>query len=75
MQLKIPSLGKNIDHEFFSNMFKPFKHSESILPRVTAVPAVMEYTLISSQDLIYYLDANSTVPHKSGNRCSYQFSE
>ena len=35
----------------------------------TAVPAVMEYTLISSQDLIDYLDANSTVPHKSGNRC------
>ncbi len=29
----------------------------------------MEYTLISSQDLIDYLDANSTVPHKSGNRC------
>ncbi len=37
--------------------------------KATAVPAVMEYTLISNQDLIDYLDANSTVPHKSGNRC------
>ena len=35
----------------------------------TAVPAVMRYTLISRQDLIDSLLADSTVPCNSGNRC------
>ena len=38
---------------------------------VTAVPAVMRYTLISRQDLIDSLLADSTVPRNSGNRCIF----